>query len=774
MHISMNKIPPRKALLALLGALLVAMFILPGTIFGSDWRTTTTATQMTSCGVASLGELANGTATRSSWSSECDALSRTHWGAYHDYIGTETTAIISDLTERASYAEGTSPWSASGTGSAAANKDPVIDGPATVTLEVKENEDSGTNIGDAFTATDEDGDAITWSLDGTDKDLFAISSAGQLSTAAALDHEASATRSITVQASDGNGGTDTVTVTVSVTDVRLTPDKANDYDENNNEKIEEIEARKALRDYIFDGELTENEALAILGLFHCSDGTAVPDPESNPGLVGDCEQLMAAKETLRGSATLNWDGNLAITSWQGVTLSGSPQRVTTLDLSSLGLTGSIPTELGSLSNLSRLYLSGNQLTGSIPTELSSLSNLTVLWLYSNQLTGTIPKDLGSLSNLTELYLDSNQLTGNIPAELGSLSKLKQLDLRSNQLTGSIPKELSSLSNLTSLKLTGNSLTGCVPADLWDDSSIGGDFRTLGLPKCQCSNGTVVPSPESNPGLVEDCEQLMAAKDALRGTAALNWDGNLAITGWQGVTLSGSPQRVSRVNLSSLGLTGSIPTELGSLTELTNLNLHTNRLTGSIPAELGSLSNLTHLYLYGNRLTGSIPVELGSLSQLTRLGLHGNKLTGNIPAELGALTKLTRLNVSDNRLTGEVPSEWGSLTSLTHLYLSGNALTGDIPTELGSLSSLTHFYLRGNALTGNIPTELGLLSSLTHLYLDDNALTGSIPVELGSLSQLGNLYLAENALSGCIPAALKSVSSSDLADTGLSYCAADGS
>ena len=42
------------------------------------------------------------------------------------------------------------------------------------------------------------------------------------------------------------------------------------------------------------------------------------------------------------------------------------------------------------------------------------------------------------------------------------------------------------------------------------------------------------------------------------------------------------------------------------------------MSGEIPAELGSLSNLTELYL-GNDLSGEIPAELGSLSNLEDTG-----------------------------------------------------------------------------------------------------------------------------------------------------------
>ena len=71
------------------------------------------------------------------------------------------------------------------------------------------------------------------------------------------------------------------------------------------------------------------------------------------------------------------------------------------------MTGEIPPELGSLSNLTELSLDNNQLTGEIPPELGRLSNLTGLSLWGNQLTGEIPPELGGLSNLTELWAASD-------------------------------------------------------------------------------------------------------------------------------------------------------------------------------------------------------------------------------------------------------------------------------------------------------------------------------------------------------------------------------
>ena len=173
----------------------------------------------------------------------------------------------------------------------------------------------------------------------------------------------------------------------------------------------------------------------------CTTSGAVADSANNPGLVSDCAALLAARNTLAGTANLNWAAETPIAEWDGVTVDGTPLRVTELTLFRKGLTGEVSEELGDLSNLEVLSLWGNELTGEIPVELGSLSSLESLSLWGNELTGEIPTELGNLSNLTGLYLDRNQLTGEIPTELGSLSNLERLWLGSNQLTGEIPVEL---------------------------------------------------------------------------------------------------------------------------------------------------------------------------------------------------------------------------------------------------------------------------------------------------------------------------------------------
>ena len=68
----------------------------------------------------------------------------------------------------------------------------------------------------------------------------------------------------------------------------------------------------------------------------CTNGTVFADPAANRELVKDCQALLAAKDTLRGTATLNWSTGTAMSSWTGVTTGGTPARVTGLSLAMLG------------------------------------------------------------------------------------------------------------------------------------------------------------------------------------------------------------------------------------------------------------------------------------------------------------------------------------------------------------------------------------------------------------------------------------------------------
>ena len=301
------------------------------------------------------------------------------------------------------------------------------------------------------------------------------------------------------------------------------------------------------------------------------------------------------------------------------------------------LTGSIPAQLGSLSNLTFLNLSNNRLDGSIPAQLGSLTELGTLNLKQNQLTGSIPSELGDLSNLLAMNLSENMLSGSIPGELGKLSNLIGLLFQENQLTGSIPSKLGDLSNLTQMFLWKNMLTGSIPGELGNLSNL----THLWLYENMLTGS--IPSELGNLSNLIDLE----------------------------------------VHINKL--TGSLPVQLGNLSELKILHANDNELSGTIPSQLGRISTLEWLFLHTNKLSGPIPSSLGSLDNLKYLTLSGNELTGTIPSQLGSLSNLLWLYLSNNMLTGNIPSSLGNLTSLTRVALADNNLTGCIPTPLRSVT-----------------------------------------------------------------------------------------
>ena len=216
------------------------------------------------------------------------------------------------------------------------------------------------------------------------------------------------------------------------------------------------------------------------------------------------------------------------------------------------------------------------------------------------------------------------------------------------------------------------------------------------------------TPRACPDGIElgDCRTLLAVRDTLAGRGtALNWAIGLPIEEWTGIKVNRFTGRVVDVNLSGRGLSGTIPAELGSLSELTVLSLSDGELSGVIPAQLGNLSRLRTLFLSDNGLTGAIPLELGNIPYLERLALSDNELNGEIPAELGLLLNLDWLLLANNGLTGPIPAELGKLTNLDSLWLQGNELTGPIPGSLRNITNLTSLFLAGNPLTGCVPAAL---------------------------------------------------------------------
>ena len=166
----------------------------------------------------------------------------------------------------------------------------------------------------------------------------------------------------------------------------------------------------------------------------------------------------------------NWLTDAPLGNWFGVE-ADEDSRVTGLrlggwdeaarDFIGNGLAGTLPAELGALSQLRSLEIGGNRgLSGPIPVELGDLINLESLILQANRLTGAIPSELAQVVNLRGLLLGANPLSGRVPPELGNLINLTGLELRHTMLSGPLPESLTRLTALDWLPLEGSGL--CVP------------------------------------------------------------------------------------------------------------------------------------------------------------------------------------------------------------------------------------------------------------------------------------------------------------------------
>ena len=96
---------------------------------------------------------------------------------------------------------------------------------------------------------------------------------------------------------------------------------------------------------------------------------------------------------------------------------------------------------------------------------------------------------------------------------------------------------------------------------------------------------------TKPACYATARRLLAAKDALQGTATLNWSVDTPISDWEGVWVQGSPRRVTGLILTSKNLTGSIPPDLGNLDALEHLRLDDNQLTGQFTSGVGQPSRI---------------------------------------------------------------------------------------------------------------------------------------------------------------------------------------
>ncbi|TVU04773.1 hypothetical protein EJB05_47907, partial [Eragrostis curvula] len=448
-----------------------------------------------------------------------------------------------------------------------------------------------------------------------------------------------------------------------------------------------------------------------------------------------------------------------------------------LDMSSCGLSGRIPDELGKLTSLKLVGLADNKLEGAIPRSVNRLCKLVHLDFSGNLLSGDIRKAamilLPCMKQLEILNLADNELTGNISGWFEQMGSLRVLDLSKNSLSGAIPGSMGELSSLKYLDISFNSFVGTLSEHHFSNLS---RLETLVLASNQLK---IVTKPGWMPPF-----QLkeLGLYGCLIGPEFPSWLqsqsriemidlGSAGIRGVLPEWIWNFSSSITSLNVSTNNITGKLPTSLEQLKMLTTLNMRHNQLEGSIPHLPASIQvlDLSHNYLSGllpqsfgnkelrylllshNFLTGAIPTDLCNMVSMEVIDISNNNLSGELPNCWNKDANLYIIDFSSNNLCGEIPSTLGSLSSLITLDLSKNNLSGMLPTSLKSCNRLMFLDVGENNLSGNIPKWIGDgLQALVLLSLGSNQFSGKIPEELSQLHALQYLDFSNNKLSGPVP------------------------
>ncbi|GMH26385.1 hypothetical protein Nepgr_028228 [Nepenthes gracilis] len=379
----------------------------------------------------------------------------------------------------------------------------------------------------------------------------------------------------------------------------------------------------------------------------------------------------------------------------------------TVNFSSNKLSGRLPAKIWSLSGLKYFDLSNNLLQGEIPGGIGSMYSLRVISLRRNSFTGLLPEDIGDCLQLQSIDFSENSFSGILPDSMQKLNMSTSLSLRGNLLSGEIPYWIGQMQSLKSLDLSLNQLFGRIPTSIGTLQSL----TELNL----SSNGFTGGLPES----IVNCVNLLSmdfSQNDLRGNMP-SW---LFKLGLHRFSLSGN-QFTGTIKFPSFSLTGF------SYQTLQFMDLSSNGLSGIIPSEIGDFSGLQYLNMSSNSLIGAIPASIGKLNAVRVIDLSYNRLNGSIPMEIVEAVSMRELRLEKNFLTGKIPSQIKSCTSLTVLILSENSLMGPIPASLANLTDLQIVDLSRNNLSGSLPKELPNLSHLLSFNISDNQLEGELPV-----------------------------------------------
>ncbi|KAK4440982.1 Receptor-like kinase TMK4 [Sesamum alatum] len=398
----------------------------------------------------------------------------------------------------------------------------------------------------------------------------------------------------------------------------------------------------------------------------------------------DDAEVMAKLAESISPAPAGWTGS-SFCKWQGISCDSSG-KVTSINLASESVSGTLPAEMNQLSSLQSLSLQRNKLSGSLPALPPSVEDVN---LDENSF-DSVPS--GFLSGLTSLQSfsinnNTNLPPWEIPESLKDSNALVSFNATMANIVGEIPDIFDSLVNFETLRLSYNNMTGWLPLSLSKSS-----IQNLWL-----------------------------------NNQAMGLSGMLNVLGMM--------TQLKTVLLHSNKFTGPIP-DLSACTELSVLELRQNFLTGVIPPSLTALPKLQTVALQNNKFQGPVPsfargvqVTLGTTNNFC-LPTPG-PCDPQVTALLEAVGAMNYPMILAESWEGNDPcKQWKSIIceggSVTVINFGKQNWIGIISPAYANLTSLKSLLLNDNKLEGIIPNSLTTLQQLQTLDLSNNNISGKVP------------------------------------------------
>ncbi|KAJ4894661.1 Leucine-rich repeat protein kinase family protein [Raphanus sativus] len=408
----------------------------------------------------------------------------------------------------------------------------------------------------------------------------------------------------------------------------------------------------------------------------------------------DLATMNALRDSLKFGKDFSWTGPDPC-KWSGVQCDTS-NRITRIQIGNKGISGTLTSDLNTLSSLTVFEVMGNMLTGALPS-LAGLTALETIYAHDNSFTSISVDIFTGLTSLQHVFLDDNPFSPwEIPMSLKSATSLVDFSAANCSLSGKIPEFLGgqTFPSLQKLRLSSNSLSGELPLSFADSP-----VQTLLL------NGQ---------------------KQKLNGSISV----------LQNMT------SLTEVSLQANAFSGPLP-DMSRLVSLTKFNVRENQLTGLVPSSFTELQSLAVVNLTNNLLQGSTPT-FKAKNIATDITPRLNSFCLDSPGvpcdpRVNILLSIAEAFGYPVRFAqswkGNDPCSskniWVGITctgdDITVINFKGMGLNGAISPRFADLTSLRVINLSQNNLTGVIPQELTKLSSLTTLDVSNNQLYGKVPV-----------------------------------------------